>query len=536
MLRKLVPIGLLALCFAPSATGGARPAVGSAESVLPACYIPTEVDTSGWQAIQWFGGYPEPYLIHIPATFRPFENVSGRLGWKDGKRRLTQHGLSGNYTCVPGDPRTPGCTECMTPLGAGPILRVDSSFEIADSMYTIVACYPAEGGSSELRLESPDSSDQRVFLAMIRTIERASALTRCGVLEGRALLPDGTPISLAKIETYPRHFEATTDEAGHFRIEKIEIGQFRVQARAEGYFAGPKQITIDPARTTKLDLLGRPTPKNLNPTDFGIAPQSSAPSGTISGQVMDSDGFPVPYSNILIRGTQLGARSDEGGAFTMAKVPIGTYSLKTRMVGFEPDSQTVVVRADTTVTANFTVSRRDYRRDSPVRIRTYSVSPDSALHMTIRSVLGSTLYRKKVGWPPPIEISIRNDGPDTLVLVAPDGKEMRTPRTSWEAWNQNGVSVDPLPIAYLDADTSPLQQRDVMDLRPGQEYRMTWAFPADRFKFSTGRYRLAFKYENSPRMRLGGMLRAPNDADAVKRLRGSTPCKLVSNMIEVEIK
>jgi len=156
--------------------------------------------------------------------------------------------------------------------------------------------------------------------------------------------------------------------------------------------------------------------------------------------------------------------------------------------------------------------------------------------MTIRSVLGSTLYRKKVGWPPPIEISIRNDGPDTLVLVAPDGKEMRTPRTSWEAWNQNGIPVDPLPIAYLDADTSPLQQRDVMDLRPGQEYRMTWAFPADRFKFSTGHYRLAFKYENSPRMRLGGMLRAPNDADAVKRLRGSTPCKLVSNMIEVEIK
>jgi hypothetical protein len=532
---------LLCIPLLAPALAEAHPKVGSPESVLPPCYIPTEVDTSGWQTIRWYSGNAdEPYIFHIPPGFRRDESVRFEHGgevWLDGKRRLTQAYRYGSYSCVP-DGRNPGCSECTTPIGDGPTLRIDTSYEPNDSLYRVTANCPADGSGpmgifSMLTGESPDSGDQRLFLAVIRTIEKASTLTRYGALSGRVTHQDGTAAPNTSVQSGGR-IKVTTDGSGAYSVPQVETGEYLLEAGAAGLVPGRAIARVDPARTTRVDLKLGPA----KPADHasGMVSGPAAPSGAILGRVVDQNGRPVSYASVLIKGTQIGAATSREGEFRIVRVPVAAYTLVARSVGYPPASDSVTVVADSTVVANFTLHEVDLKNDSPARPRSYSVDPDSALHLTIRSVLGQKLYRHKVGWPPPIEISIRNEGPDTLVLVDPEPEGLRTAIIQWEAWDSNGSPVPSLPVIWLGASLRGLEQRDVIELLPGQVWKFTWTFPADEFKFKTGHYRVAFTYENRPGMRFGGMLHSPNDPEAVKRLRGSTPCKLTSAPLDIEIK
>jgi len=65
------------------------------------------------------------------------------------------------------------------------------------------------------------------------------------------------------------------------------------------------------------------------------ASDTSAPTGTIQGVVLDEAGKPAVYANIVITGTARGAMADMDGIYTISSVPVGVYSLRAMRIGSE---------------------------------------------------------------------------------------------------------------------------------------------------------------------------------------------------------
>jgi len=81
-------------------------------------------------------------------------------------------------------------------------------------------------------------------------------------------------------------------------------------------------------------------------------------TGKIAGTVVDaSTNQPLPYVNIVIIGTNLGAATDINGHFVILNIPPGKYSVKASMVGYASQTiENVIVRADLTTRLNFSLN------------------------------------------------------------------------------------------------------------------------------------------------------------------------------------
>ena len=61
----------------------------------------------------------------------------------------------------------------------------------------------------------------------------------------------------------------------------------------------------------------------------------NAQSGKIAGKTIDaSTGEPLPFVNIIIMGTSMGAASDANGEYYIINVPPATYSVKASAIGY----------------------------------------------------------------------------------------------------------------------------------------------------------------------------------------------------------
>src|SRR5574341_138321 len=80
---------------------------------------------------------------------------------------------------------------------------------------------------------------------------------------------------------------------------------------------------------------------------FVTASVLHAASGKISGTVVDSqDKKPLPGANVFLQGTKLGASTDLNGKFVIPSVPVGSYKLMVRYIGYQGKTLDVVVEAD----------------------------------------------------------------------------------------------------------------------------------------------------------------------------------------------
>lgn len=66
--------------------------------------------------------------------------------------------------------------------------------------------------------------------------------------------------------------------------------------------------------------------------------------GTITGQVEDEAGNPIPYASVILQGTSYGAASGEEGQYQFS-APAGTYVLDISAVGFEALHRKITVKA-----------------------------------------------------------------------------------------------------------------------------------------------------------------------------------------------
>jgi hypothetical protein len=73
--------------------------------------------------------------------------------------------------------------------------------------------------------------------------------------------------------------------------------------------------------------------------------QAAIDQGRIRGTVTDSsNGQPIPYANVTLRGTSLGASTNSSGFYHISSVPPGTYVMMISQVGYRIKEHTVTVR------------------------------------------------------------------------------------------------------------------------------------------------------------------------------------------------
>ncbi len=78
-------------------------------------------------------------------------------------------------------------------------------------------------------------------------------------------------------------------------------------------------------------------------------------TGKIAGRILDAKtGQPLPGANVLVEGTSMGASADRGGYYFIVNIPVGTYSVTARVIGYKSvtfeNSRSI---QDLTTTLNF---------------------------------------------------------------------------------------------------------------------------------------------------------------------------------------
>ena len=80
-------------------------------------------------------------------------------------------------------------------------------------------------------------------------------------------------------------------------------------------------------------------------------------TGRIAGHVRDSQGTPVKHARVVVVGTALTAATDDSGAYAIANVPTGTYTVRAQMIGYTAaETKGVRVTANATVTVELTLA------------------------------------------------------------------------------------------------------------------------------------------------------------------------------------
>ncbi|HKI77631.1 MAG TPA: TonB-dependent receptor [Ignavibacteriaceae bacterium] len=79
--------------------------------------------------------------------------------------------------------------------------------------------------------------------------------------------------------------------------------------------------------------------------------------GTIKGKVTDAQGNAIPYANVFLIGTTMGAASDNNGDYSVSNVPEGDYTLRVSVLGYKKANYNVTVTSGVTTTQDVTLSQ-----------------------------------------------------------------------------------------------------------------------------------------------------------------------------------
>ncbi|MEL6613168.1 MAG: carboxypeptidase-like regulatory domain-containing protein [Bacteroidota bacterium] len=119
-------------------------------------------------------------------------------------------------------------------------------------------------------------------------------------------------------------------------------------------------------------------------------------TGKLVGIVTDDTGEPLPGANVVLDGTEYGVATDMDGAFALFRVSPGTYNVTVSFIGFIPQTEQVVITADTETTLSFELVADDSLIFCPVVgywRPFFSNDPYSSVTLTAEEIT-----RLPVGW------------------------------------------------------------------------------------------------------------------------------------------
>ncbi len=81
-------------------------------------------------------------------------------------------------------------------------------------------------------------------------------------------------------------------------------------------------------------------------------------SATIRGTVIDkSNGDPIMFTNVLLKGTTIGAQTDDNGFYSITGVPAGSYTLYCTYMGYDTFELALSVKASALLTQNISLNK-----------------------------------------------------------------------------------------------------------------------------------------------------------------------------------
>lgn len=121
-----------------------------------------------------------------------------------------------------------------------------------------------------------------------------------------------------------------------------------------------------------------------------------AQSGSISGNIADSNGSPLAGANVMIDGTTMGGSSDADGNYSIDGVPSGSYTLTASFIGYASSSVSVSVGTGVTNT-DFSLAVSNLPGEEVVVSASRRVEKLVDAPATI-SVIGEAKIRKSTGF------------------------------------------------------------------------------------------------------------------------------------------
>lgn len=105
-----------------------------------------------------------------------------------------------------------------------------------------------------------------------------------------------------------------------------------------------------------------------------------AQTATVSGVILDKEmnNEPLPFANIMIKGTKTGTTTDENGKYTLKLKP-GSYTLVIGFLGYDTKEIPFTVKANEKKKIDYTLESNGVQLDDVVVIQTVSKEKESAL-------------------------------------------------------------------------------------------------------------------------------------------------------------
>ena len=112
-------------------------------------------------------------------------------------------------------------------------------------------------------------------------------------------------------------------------------------------------------------------------------------SGSVEGTVKQSNGEVIPFANVYLSNSSIGASTDINGKFKIEHIPVGEQLITAQFIGFEKQIIKVRVKENQSTSLHFTLKQSKYelsevvisgtmkkmsRKDSPVPVEVYSSS------------------------------------------------------------------------------------------------------------------------------------------------------------------
>jgi TonB-linked SusC/RagA family outer membrane protein len=172
--------------------------------------------------------------------------------------------------------------------------------------------------------------------------------------------------------------------------------------------------------------------------------------GTISGQVTDSSAQ-RPLGGVevfvVVNGTPTtkGARTAEGGRYTISDVPAGSVTLRARFVGYAAKDQVVAVSDGQTATANFSLVQRLTVLDQVVVTGTGGAVERRSVGNVIESINANEVIQQSGARSVEQLIGARTPG---VIVLPPTGQVGTGAQLRVRAVSSLSLSTD--PIIYID--------------------------------------------------------------------------------------
>ena len=127
---------------------------------------------------------------------------------------------------------------------------------------------------------------------------------------------------------------------------------------------------------------------------FAADTASAQATGTIRGRVLDAATLrPISGAQVVVRGTLLGAVTNNDGHYVISGVALGEQTVGVQMLGYQTADRTVTVTADGDVTVNFELSHQVFMLDEVVVTGTAGATQRRALGNTVSKVEAATITR-----------------------------------------------------------------------------------------------------------------------------------------------